>query len=310
MKRILQNFHDRTGSRLGLRTRWLCCVLTALVWVPWGESVLAQEASGSSNPTDRQEADLLDRAMVYWRRGEKSAALEILDVHVASKPRDVRGWTLRAGMLAAEGSHAAAITNYARAIRLDPENGRLYQQRGTEWFRLGRVSEATKDFDKANVLDPEWAPNNWQRGIALYYQKRFAEGREQFELHQTVNPRDVENAVWHFLCVVRESGLEKAREALIPIVGDSRVPMRQIHELFAGKSTVKAVLEAAEKEAPDSASGQQHRFFAHLYLALYLEATDKPEESLGHIREAVRLADSGGYMGDVARVHWQQRNRE
>mgnify|MGYP000446850332 CR=1 FL=1 len=40
------------------------------------------------------------------------------------------------------------------------------------------------------------------------------EGRKLFELHRSVNPQDVENAAWHFLCAARVDGLEKARAQL------------------------------------------------------------------------------------------------
>ena len=79
----------------------------------------------------------------------------------------------------------------------------VLQLRGEEHFRRARIAESIADFDRQIKLQPDFAPGHWQRGIAYYYAKEYEKGAQQFELHQTVNPQDVENAVWHFLCVVR-----------------------------------------------------------------------------------------------------------
>src|SRR5262245_30685837 len=68
-------------------------------------------------------------------------------------------------------------------------------------FRNGRITESVAAFDTVAKMAPQAAPELWQRGIALYYAKRYKDCRAQFESHRTVNPNDVENAIWHFLCV-------------------------------------------------------------------------------------------------------------
>src|SRR5215813_14765165 len=121
--------------------------------------------------------------------------------------------------------HAQAIADFDQILKLRPKWADGYNHRGAEHFKMAHIRQSLADFDRALEIEPAQAPYHWQRGIALYYSGRFDDGRKQFELHQTVNGNDVENAVWHFLCVARQSGIAKARESLIPIVGDSRVPM-------------------------------------------------------------------------------------
>jgi lipoprotein NlpI len=181
------------------------------------------------------------------------------------------------------------------------ESPAYYNDRGEENFRTGRIAESIADFDKAIALEPRLAPQHWQRGVALYYANRFADGRKQFELHQTVNPSDVENAVWHFLCVARLEGAEKARASLIPIPEDTRVPMMQIHALFAGKGPVDDVLKQA--------TSRDALFYAHLYLGLYYEVIGNAELSKKHIQLAAHDYAMDHYMGDVARVHEKLRSR-
>src|SRR5205823_8361307 len=109
--------------------------------------------------------------------------------------------------------------------------------RAVEDFQAGRITQSVAGFDRVASLVPGYAPQLWQRGIALYYAGRFKDCRAQFESHRTVNPDDVENAAWHFLCVARGESAEKARRALLPVGRDSRVPMREIHEMLRGKYT-------------------------------------------------------------------------
>src|SRR5205809_4370355 len=101
-------------------------------------------------------------------------------------------------------------------------------------FKSGRITEAASGFDEVAKLVPAQAPQLWQRGIALYYAGRYDDCRKQFESHRTVNPDDVENAAWHFLCVARAESPAAAKAALLPVGPDSRVPMRQVYEMLRG----------------------------------------------------------------------------
>ena len=88
---------------------------------------------------------------------------------------------------------------------------------------------------------------------------------------------------------------------LIPVKADTRVPMRQVQQLFAGKLTPSDVLQAAEEGPEGNRPGQ--RFYAYLYIGLYHEATGQADLAEAAIQQAAALASTGGYMGDVARVH-------
>ncbi len=165
-------------------------------------------------------------------------------------------------------------------------------------FEAGRVVESAAGFDAVIDASPSLAPQLWQRGIALYYAGRYADCRAQFESHRTVNPADVENAAWHFLCVAREESAPAARAMLLPVGPDPRVPMRQVYEMFRGALTPDQVLEAAGLQA-------SAQFYAQLYVGLYFEALGQDAQALQHITAAAddRFARAGGYMHTVASVH-------
>jgi lipoprotein NlpI len=273
-------------------------ILMTLIWLAASQILAAEKANVET---------LLSQAQATYASGKREEAVTLATQAIGAEPENPRGYLIRARLHEANHQPAKAVADYDQVLKLDPRVAEAWQQRGSEHFKLGHIKEAIADFDKFLELVPQQSPHHWQRGIALYYAGRFADGRKQFELHQTVNPNDVENAVWHFLCVAREAGVEKARAALIPIQGDARVPMVEVHALFAGKAKPEEVLKAAGADGTPTARLNRQLFYAHLYLGLYFEATGDETRAREHIQKAAGQHRTEDYMGDVARVHLQLR---
>ncbi len=187
--------------------------------------------------------------------------------------------------------------------RQDP---RSILDRAVDDFSAGRLTEAAAGFDEVATLVPSAAPQLWQRGIALYYVGRFEDCRRMFESHRTVNPNDVENAAWHFLCVARSESPSVARMALLPVGPDGRAPMTEIYQMFEGSLTPAEVLAAGDSLV--GGARVRAMFYAHLYVGLYYEAVGDEAGAREHIiaASAAEYARSGGYMHTVARVHESQ----
>src|SRR5688572_10977900 len=195
---------------------------------------------------------------------------------------------------------------FAAAVAAQPpgDNPQAIFDRAVNDFFNGRIAESVSGFDRVVRLAPASRPQLWQRGIALYYAGRYKDCRAQFELHRTVNPNDVENAAWHFLCVARAESPEKARAALLPVGSDDRVPMREVYEMFQGKLQPEQVMAAGSKQA-------EGKFYAHLYVGLYLEALGDKRGALEHITAAAdEQYAMGGYMHKAARVHLKELQRK
>jgi lipoprotein NlpI len=171
-----------------------------------------------------------------------------------------------------------------------------------ELFMKGDIDGSVKLFDQLAKDNPDGAAELWQRGIALFYAKRYEDGAKQFELHKTVNPEDVENAAWHFLCVAKWKDVETARRALIPIKDDGRIPMMKVHDLYAGKATTEDVIAAVNADKPGEKTLRTRLFYAHLYIGLYYEATGDAAKAKEHISAAAKY-DLDDYMCGVAKVH-------
>lgn len=269
-------------------------------------------------------ACLLNAASAQDKKGEKrDRELDALldQIETAGKARkyeDVIALAKKAAELdpknpavpfAAATAHAAlrqnaeAVKAWTKLLELEPKAVRAYDSRGDARLKLGHFKEAVADFDEYLKHDPKFAPDHWRRGIALYYAGRFKDGVEQFDLHRKVNPEDVENSAWHYLCNARANTSKKAREDLIPVTKDGRVPMNQVLELFAGTIKPKDVLDAAERANLKGEALKEARFYANLYVALYYESEGDAKKCLEHMTAAVEKYEIGHYMWDVAAAH-------
>ncbi len=246
--------------------------------------------------------ELLRRAQAALKRGQREEALTLAGKAIGLAPKDPQAYLLRGIIQASRDRHAEAVADLERALALGARLPEAYNLLGTEEFKLGHAEKSVRAFDKFVELRPEEAPGHWMRGISYYYAGRFADGRKQFESSGRLDPNDVENAVWQFLCNVRLVGVAKARADMLKLGKDPRVPMAQIYALFAGQGRPEDVLAAAEAGDPAPTRRKQQVFYARLYLGLYYEAMGKPERSREEMARAVDL-HFGGYMGDVARVH-------
>lgn len=193
---------------------------------------------------------------------------------------------------------AAALFVGLASVALTGQTAQAVMDRAVSEFERGQFGASAASFDDLAAMLPGRAPHLWQRGLALYYAGRYTDCRRQFESHRLVNPDDVENAAWHFLCVAREKDVAAARAAILPVGPDPRVPMRDVYRMFRGEVSPDGVMRVA-------AGSGEGLFYGNLYVGLYLEVTGQSSAGLEHIRAAAadRFAAVGGYMHMVARAH-------
>jgi lipoprotein NlpI len=272
--------------------------------------VLLVLASGGSHLRLAEAADdkekagkLVGDAVTAYKGGKYREAIDLAEQAAKLDPKDPAAPLVAGQAHLALRQNAEAAKALTRAIELDPKNPTALDRRGDAHLKLGKFAEAVADFDAFLKLRPKFAPDHWRRGIALYYAGRFEDGKKQFDLHRTVNPEDVENSAWHYLCNARATSPKKAREELIPVAKDARVPMREVLQLFAGKLKPQDVLDAAEKSGLKGEELTEARFYAHLYVGMYYESEGDAAKAREHIATAVEKYKIGHYMWDVGNAH-------
>jgi lipoprotein NlpI len=262
-------------------------------------AALVAVLAGADDKADK----LLEDASAALKAGKFKDAADLAEKAAKLDPKDAAAPYLAGLAYSSLRDQPAAVKAFTAAITLDPKLAAAYDRRGDALLKSGKFKEAIADFDVFLEMKPKFAPDHWRRGIALYYAGRFDDGRKQFDLHRTVNPEDVENSAWHYLCNARATSPKKAREDLIPVTKDARVPMKQVLELFAGKLQPKDVIAAAETANLTGEALTEARFYAHLYVGLYYESEKDEAKALEHLTTAVEKYKIGHYMWDVGAAH-------
>lgn len=224
-----------------------------------------------------------------------------------------------AGRAFADGQFSRVLEKVKQVVELLPDDARVQQRAGELLYRSGHVLESLKHFDRANELEPARADHNWQRGIALATAGEFEKGAEQFENHHRVNPDDVENSAWHFLCVAKYRGLNAAKASLLPSRGDQRPMMMPILSMYRQEKSADQLLNdlkefqldlSRQQLAASQAQDQQlAAFYAALYLGLYHDALEMKQEASKYFKQSIAYQLSG-YMADVSRVYFSARFKD
>ena len=210
---------------------------------------------------------------------------------------------LRAKALTAlqTGDNDSAIEAADQMIKQAPNDSRTVRLAGDIYLRTGKTKLATKLFNQFVKQEPDALPFLWQRGISLYFTEDYTEGVKQFEVHRKVNPNDVENAAWHFLCVAKAESFEKASKVVLPAPNDVRVPMDEVLAMLSNGNT-QAVIDRMEAVPEGTDARASADFYGDFYLGLYADAKGDLDTALRYLTKSAEDAPHN-YMGDVARVY-------
>ena len=267
-----------------------------------------------------EQEELFHQAIEALEAENTDAMVQLMDRAVATDVTNHFAYIKRAQLFDLIGNNDRAARDYTTALGFighDAHYADVFQMRGCANFKLGNLQGAVSDWVNFIRLKPDKEADHWQICVAYALLGSFEDARKQFEWHWTVNAEDMEVAFWHYLCVARMDGLESARENLIEVAGEKRVPMPELYLLFKGEGSEADVWLAVEEGDPDKDERTRREFFANYYLGLYKQATGKLELADELIGKALEIAKSNeGYIGDspggqlragdIARVHSRQ----
>src|SRR5688572_1704435 len=173
------------------------------------------------------------------------------------------------------------------SARPAPEDGPALHEKAIDLFHRKDFSAAVAEFDRAIRAGgrTHTADACWERGLALYYAGEPEKARAQFDAYHKVDPLDIENGLWRYLCVAVRDGSEKAREALPAYERKTRAPFPALLELYNGRGSIDAVLEQASAGAT-GARLDENLFYAHFYVAKHLQAK-KDAAARAHLEKAL-----------------------
>jgi hypothetical protein len=89
------------------------------------------------------------------------------------------------------GNYALAISDFDRAIEINPKYADTYYNRGLTYRKLGNHRQALEDFDRAIEINPEYAEAYYNRGVVYAILRN---ERQAIEDMKTAARFDIENA--------------------------------------------------------------------------------------------------------------------
>lgn len=232
------------------------------------------------------------------------AMSSVAQVSGQGTPADVMSQSsLRAQALTAikRGDYTTAIQAGDALLREYPQDASAARRAGDIFLRAGKVADSVRQFNRYLKMNPGAEPDLWQRGIALFFVGEYAKAADQFVKHREVNPSDVENAAWHFVCVAKRDSFEQAEKELLPAPGDRRIPMSEVFDLLAGGDE-NEITKAIEALPEGSAEWAEAAFYGDLYRGLYADAKGQADRARRYMDRAASRAPSH-YMGDVAKLY-------
>jgi len=123
-----------------------------------------REGAGIEEPEDA--ASYNERAVARYMRGDSEGAISDYTKAIELDPNFVAAWLNRGRALHAIGDSKAALIDYNRAIELAPQVPQSWINRGTLRYEAGNFEGAASDFDQAILLQPRSVDAWFNRGNA------------------------------------------------------------------------------------------------------------------------------------------------
>ena len=199
--------------------------------------LLAQPRQEATQPVPFpkvEQQELFLQAIDALDTGKTNSMVKLLDRAIQLDSANPFAYVKRAQLFDLIGNDARAVQDYSTALGYNPKFADLYQLRGCSYFKMGNVLAAVFDWQRFIQLKPKKETEHWQICVGHALLGNYEEARKRFEWHWTANTEDMEVAFWHFLCVARTDGMAKAREKLISVSSEKRVPMPQLYALYKG----------------------------------------------------------------------------
>lgn len=113
--------------------------------------------------------------------------------HKATKPVQPKTWVdfnLQAWHFQDKRDFKNAISNFSKALALNPKNGAIHLERGNSYLSSGSVSEAISDFTAAIKINGKDSNAYNSRGVAYNSLEKFAEALSDFNKAILANPKN------------------------------------------------------------------------------------------------------------------------
>jgi Flp pilus assembly protein TadD len=134
-----------------------------------------------------------------------------------AKSRDAEAHNNRGNTHADKGQYDQAISEYTKALKMDPRYTEAYYNRGYAYTSKGQSDDAIRDFNKALDLNPKYAKAYHIRGIAYATKGQYGQALSDYTKALELNPQDAiaycNRGIAHYFRKEYEKSWEDVRKA-------------------------------------------------------------------------------------------------
>lgn len=159
-----------------------------------------RQASPDPQPGDARvaEAYLLTKEAPTRERLTKIIELCVeamkagVNEEVAAYARQLSSWAFnrRGELLAGQGKEKAALADFDKAVKINPDHWQAYHNRGVSYALAGRFADAIDDFNRTVELNPDYANVYFNRGEVRYELGQFESAIKNYDVAIELAPRD------------------------------------------------------------------------------------------------------------------------
>jgi tetratricopeptide (TPR) repeat protein len=122
-----------------------------------------------------------NRGVDYTQKGDFKKAVSDFNKAIEVNPEFVVAYLNRGFSYSRMGELDEAIADYTKAIALNPRYAIAYHNRGFVYRRMGEYDRAILDFTKAIEIDPKYASAYYHRGHIYHYNGEYEKAWEDIK---------------------------------------------------------------------------------------------------------------------------------
>jgi tetratricopeptide (TPR) repeat protein len=142
---------------------------------------------------ERRDAETyFNRGGLYYKGGEYDQAISDFNKALEVNPNYAYAYRNRGNAYSSKGQDDQAILDYGRALEVNPRDALAYYNRGNAYGRKGQYDQAISDYNKALEINPRDALAYYNRGNAYDRKGRYDQAISDFNKAIEINPRYAE----------------------------------------------------------------------------------------------------------------------
>ncbi len=219
-------------------------------------------------------------------KGEDSEATHFLALAIAIDHENIRLYLKRGSIFAEnQGAYDAAVSDFTKAIELDPGFAPAYNNRGNAYHAQGNYHLAIRDYDSSIALDPKDAYNLCNRANAHIFNTDFGKAIEDYKTAIRLKPKE---ANFYILAARAYSlsgkildALEILRKGLKKNPGNDQI-LKELKNFEENAKPTSSTTDVGDANKPGTAVW-------HFYRGVKLQDESKLLEAIAEYDSAIAL---------------------